>query len=118
MKTNRCLFCGRILNNTDETQFSWHSNCIKKFFGSALFPNSALLEKDLEYLAVEELKNNTSLSGVQRKLSVGISKDKTLRRLQTVLQNCRANTASNATTCCSPLSLYCRNGVRLVVNIR
>ena len=87
MKTNRCLFCGRILNNTDETQFSWHSNCIKKFFGSALFPDSALLEKDLEYLAVEELKNNTSLSGVQRKLSVGISKDKTLRRLTFVKSN-------------------------------
>lgn len=81
MKNNRCLFCGRILNNTDETQFFWHSNCVKKFFGSVLFPDSALLEKDLEHLAVEVLKNNSSLSGVQRKLSVGISKDKTLRRL-------------------------------------
>ncbi len=73
-----CLCCGKKL--TSDVSL-WHLDCIKSFFGTSTFPDVSLLEKEIEELAVKELEKGNAITGVQKKLSFGLSKNKGTRRL-------------------------------------
>ena len=70
----RCLCCGKELVNTNDF---WHKSCINKFFGSNFLPkiDSDLLNKTLDVLGNNIISNNKSITGVQKKLSLHLSKD-------------------------------------------
>ena len=76
----RCLCCGKELVNIND---SWHKRCIKKFFGSNVLPkiDSDLLNETLEKLGNSIVSSNKSITGVQKKLSLHLSKDDLTLRL-------------------------------------
>lgn len=73
-----CLCCGKRIE--DNSPNLWHKECIKKIFGTYNFPDISTLEQEIDKLAIEDIKNNFSVTGVQRKLSLGFSKDITTKR--------------------------------------
>lgn len=74
-----CLCCGKRID--ENTPHMWHKECIKKFFGTYNFPDVSLLEEELDKIAIEDIKNNFSVTGVQKKLSLGLSKDIKTKRI-------------------------------------
>ena len=63
----KCLFCYKQLG-VNETDF--HTSCSKKFFGQPQPPVLPHTENELEKLAVEVLKTQTTIPGVQAKISL------------------------------------------------
>lgn len=66
----RCLFCYQILDDNIE---DFHPACSKKIFGQAIPPVLPYTENDLEPLALEVIRSQTAVTGVQPKLSLHIS---------------------------------------------
>ena len=81
MNNHRCLFCGRKLNSDLEDSYHRHLFCIKKFFNVSVFPDTSLLENNLENLAIDELRNHLSITGVQKKISCSVKRDKKTKKL-------------------------------------
>lgn len=81
MNNHRCLFCGRRLNSGLEGSYYRHLYCIKKFFNVSSFPDASLLENNLENLAIDELRNHLSITGVQKKISCSVKRDSKTKRL-------------------------------------
>ena len=81
MNNHRCLFCGRRLNSGLEDSYYWHLFCIKKFFNVSAFPDISFLENNLENLAIDELRNHLSITGVQKKISCSVKGDKKTKKL-------------------------------------
>lgn len=74
----RCLCCGReIAENapTEEKNSQWHKRCVRKFFGTAQMPVLDLSEKTLLRLAQETADRGLTVPGVQKKLSLHLSKE-------------------------------------------
>ena len=67
----KCLYCYKPLQN-GETDF--HSSCSKKIFGTPIPPELPYAENDLETLAKTIIESQVTLTGVQAKLSLHISK--------------------------------------------
>ncbi len=65
-----CLYCYKPLA-VDERDF--HASCSKKMFGLAIPPVLPYHENDLEKLAEEILKTQTTVTGVQAKLSLHLA---------------------------------------------
>ena len=79
-----CLCCGKPLTGvTDETVF-WHKTCVRKFFGTAFFPNIEIDKKTLELLAIESTGKGLTVPGVQKKLSLHLISDNKKPRLTIV----------------------------------
>ena len=80
----RCLCCGKIIEEKKEN--SWHLDCIKKFFGTYKLPSIDLSSSKDELLKVGEnyVLRNDSVTGVQTKLSLHLSKEKDEYRLTLV----------------------------------
>ncbi len=70
-----CYCCGEELK--EENSF-WHKKCIKKFFGCNSIPclDFSALNDELENQAIALLKSKKNITGVQSKLSLGLSKEK------------------------------------------
>jgi len=68
--TKRCLYCYKVLA-ADEADF--HSGCTKKIFGQSPPPELPYSEDQLEKLAEEIIKTNTTVTGVQPKLSLHLA---------------------------------------------
>lgn len=81
MNNHRCLFCGRKLNSDLEDRYHQHYFCIKKFFNVSVFPDISFLESNLETLAIDELRNHLSITGVQKKISCSVKRDEKTKRL-------------------------------------
>lgn len=81
MKMNKCLYCYRPLEK-GETDF--HAKCAKKFFGTEKVPALDYTCDDMERLAVQVIKDQTSLTGVQPKLSLHLNEHKGSQRLTIV----------------------------------
>lgn len=77
----KCLCCGKIINNSNEKD--WHNECIKKFFGTNKLPIIDLSSNNEELINYGEkyIEKNDSVTGVQTKLSLHLSKDKDEYRL-------------------------------------
>lgn len=73
-----CLCCGKILNT--KTEYFWHKECIKNFFGTSVFPNISLIDDVIENIAIDQIKNHKSVTGVQKKLSIGLEREIANRR--------------------------------------
>lgn len=73
----RCLCCNKeILNPTEaERNSSWHEKCVKSFFGVSSIPEIDLSEKELEKLADLSVNKGLTVPGVQKKLSLHLSKE-------------------------------------------
>lgn len=68
----RCLFCYQVLGEINE---DFHPTCSKKIFNQPVPPILPYSEEDLEPLAREIIQSQTSVTGVQAKLSLHISKN-------------------------------------------
>ena len=77
----KCLYCYKQL---EENQKDFHPQCAKKIFG---VPEAPLLEyrhEDLDQLAEQVIRAQTSLTGVQPKLSLNLNKHEGTNRLTIV----------------------------------
>ena len=78
---NRCLYCYKELG---EGQKDFHPGCARKFFGTADAPLLEYRREDLDALAAQVIQSQTSLTGVQPKLSLNLHKHKGSNRLTIV----------------------------------
>ena len=77
----RCLYCYRPLEKGDR---DFHPGCARKFFGTEKVPVLDYTCKDLEQLALQIIKDRTSLTGVQPKLSLHLNEHEGSQRLTIV----------------------------------
>ncbi|MCH5224226.1 MAG: HipA domain-containing protein [Muribaculaceae bacterium] len=78
---NKCLYCYQEL---EEGQKDFHPRCARKFFGTKDVPLFEYRHEDLDRLAEEVIRAQTSLTGVQPKLSLNLSKHEGASRLTIV----------------------------------
>ena len=76
-----CLCCGKSLESNNRN--NWHLACIKNFFGTTKMPiiDLSSSNKDLLLYGENIISNNKSITGVQTKLSLHLSKEKNNYRL-------------------------------------
>jgi len=67
--SNKCLYCYQALSIAEH---DFHAACSKQLFGTAVPPILPYEENQLNELAEEIIKNNTTVTGVQPKLSLHI----------------------------------------------
>ena len=77
----KCLYCYKEL---EEGQKDFHPGCARKFFGTKDVPSMEYRHEDLESLAEQVIRAQTSLTGVQPKLSLNLSKHEGCSRLTIV----------------------------------
>lgn len=77
----RCLYCYRPLEKGDR---DFHPGCARKFYGTEKVPVLDYTCKDLEQLALQIIKDQTSLTGVQPKLSLHLNEHEGSQRLTIV----------------------------------
>lgn len=77
----KCLYCYKEL---EEGQKDIHPGCARKFFGSKDVPLLDYKHEDLDQLAEQIIRAQTSLTGVQPKLSLNLSRHDGCSRLTIV----------------------------------
>lgn len=77
----KCLYCYQPL---EEGQKDFHPGCARKFFGTKDVPSMEYRHEDLDSLAEQVIRAQTSLTGVQPKLSLNLSKHEGCSRLTIV----------------------------------
>lgn len=77
----KCLYCYQKL---EEGQKDFHPGCVRKFFGTKNVPVMEYRHEDLDHLAEQIIQAQTSLTGVQPKLSLNLSKHEGTSRLTIV----------------------------------
>lgn len=77
----KCLYCYQEL---EEGQKDFHPGCCRKFFGTKEAPLLEYRHQDLDGLAEQIIHARTSLTGVQPKLSLNLSKHEGCNRLTIV----------------------------------
>ena len=77
----KCLYCYQELG---EGQKDFHPHCSRKFFGTSEMPLLDYRHEDLDRLAEQVIRAQTSLTGVQPKLSLNLSKHEGCSRLTIV----------------------------------
>ena len=77
----KCLYCYQRL---EEGQRDFHPNCARKFFGTKDAPILEYKHDDLNQLAEQVIREQTSLTGVQPKLSLNLNKHDGCNRLTIV----------------------------------
>ena len=77
----KCLYCYHPLEKGEK---DFHTNCAKKFFGAKEVPVLNYTCEDLEKLAIQVIKDQTSLTGVQPKLSLHLNEHEGTQRLTIV----------------------------------
>ncbi len=68
-----CLCCGKPLRT--ETEYGWHTVCIKAFFGTTKFPDIDISNEVLNQIAIDNTNKGFTVPGVQKKLSLHLSND-------------------------------------------
>ncbi|MEG2150977.1 MAG: HipA domain-containing protein [Bacteroidaceae bacterium] len=69
----RCLYCYQELTDGEK---DFHSRCAKKIFGGTDIPFLPYAKDEIEALAQQVIRSQTTLTGVQAKLSLDIEKRK------------------------------------------
>ena len=67
----KCLYCYKEL---EEGQKDFHPRCARKFFGTKDVPLLEYKHEELDQLAEQVIRAQTSLTGVQPKLSLNLDK--------------------------------------------
>ena len=71
-----CLCCGKPLLEQEETRGTgWHRKCVRNFFGTEKLPELDLSPEALDRLAEETAQKHLTVPGVQKKLSLHLSRD-------------------------------------------
>lgn len=78
---SKCLYCYRPLEKGEK---DFHAKCAKKFFGTEKAPALDYSCEELENLALQVIKDQTSLTGVQPKLSLHLNEHEGSQRLTIV----------------------------------
>ena len=73
MIMERCLYCYQSL---EQGQVDFHPQCSKKIFGTAVPPVLPYTKADIDSLALEVVRSQVTITGVQPKLSVDLEKGK------------------------------------------
>ena len=68
---SRCLFCYKELF---DNEIDFHKSCSKKIFGTTIAPELPYTRDNLTELAKQVIRSQTTLTGVQAKLSLDIKK--------------------------------------------
>ena len=66
----RCLYCYEPLS---KNEIDFHSTCSKKIFGQTTPPELPYTENEMEELALQVIKSQATLTGVQAKLSLELT---------------------------------------------
>ncbi len=76
-----CLCCGKPIDTKKALlqERGWHSACVKRFFGTSSLPVIDISTELLEQLALENTEQGIAVPGVQKKLSIQLSDEKTPR---------------------------------------
>ena len=77
----KCLYCYKEL---EKGQLDFHPQCARKFFGMREAPLLEYRHEDLDQLAEQVIRAQTSLTGVQPKLSLNLNKHEGCSRLTIV----------------------------------
>lgn len=77
----KCLYCYQKL---EEGQKDYHPRCARKFFGTKDVPLLEYRHEDLDRLAEQVIRSQTSLTGVQPKLSLNLNNHDGCSRLTIV----------------------------------
>lgn len=78
---SKCLYCYKELV---DGEVDLHKGCAKKFFGMQNTPELPYSLNDLDTLAAQVIKSQTTLTGVQAKLSLHLDRHEGSRRLTIV----------------------------------
>ncbi len=72
MIMEKCLYCYHPLK---QGQVDFHPQCSKKMFGTAIPPILPYTKADIELLALEVVRSQITITGIQPKLSVDLMKE-------------------------------------------
>ena len=78
---SKCLYCYKELGEGEE---DFHKRCSKKFFGVPTAPELPYSLDELDTLAAQVIKSQTTLTGVQAKLSLHLDRHEGSKRLTIV----------------------------------
>ena len=78
---NKCLYCYKELR---EGESDFHKECAKKFFGTAAAPSMDYSRDEMDALAAQIIQSQTTLTGVQPKLSLHLTGHKNCQKLTIV----------------------------------
>lgn len=78
---SKCLYCNKELGAGEQ---DFHDACAQKFFGVSPAPTFDYTRSDLDVLAAEIIKSQTTLTGVQPKISLHLNEHKGGGRLTIV----------------------------------
>ncbi len=70
----RCLYCGYHIEGVQEAAQDFHPKCSKKFFGTASAPELPYNLVEMERLAMEVVRSQATIPGVQAKISLNLEK--------------------------------------------
>ncbi len=78
---SKCLYCYKEL---DPGEVGFHKSCCRKFFGTSTPPSLDYTRAQMDELAAQVIKSQTTLTGVQPKLSLNLDKHKDSQKLTIV----------------------------------
>jgi len=78
---SKCLYCYKELQ---PGEVDFHKSCCRKFFGTSTAPLLDYTRDEMEKLAAQVIQSQTTLTGVQPKLSLNLDKHKDSQKLTIV----------------------------------
>ena len=78
---SKCLYCYKELG---PGEVDFHKSCCRKFFGTSTAPSLDYTRAQMDELAAQVIRSQTTLTGVQPKLSLNLDKHKGSRKLTIV----------------------------------
>ena len=78
---SNCLYCYKEL---EPGEVDFHKSCCRKFFGTTTAPTLDYTREEMDSLAAQVIKSQTTLTGVQPKLSLNLDKHKDSQKLTIV----------------------------------
>ena len=77
----KCLYCYKEL---EQGQVNFHPSCARRMFGMTTAPQMDYTREDMDGLAANIIRSQTTLTGVQAKLSLNLTKHEGTKRLTIV----------------------------------
>ena len=78
---SKCLYCYKELG---PGEVDFHKSCCRKFFGTSTAPSIDYTRAQMDELAAQVIRSQTTLTGVQPKLSLNLDKHKDSQKLTIV----------------------------------
>ena len=78
---SKCLYCYKEL---EPGEVDFHKSCCRKFFGTHTAPSLDYTRAQMDELAAQVIRSQTTLTGVQPKLSLNLDKHKDSQKLTIV----------------------------------